>query len=53
MPKNTNPKPTTTTRYRDAKTGQYTTEEDAKKHPNTTVKEIDKVTSNKPKKKKK
>lgn len=33
----------TSTRYRRADTGQYTTEEYAKKHPKTTVKETDKV----------
>jgi hypothetical protein len=36
MPKNMPPK------YRDAKDGQYVTEKHADKHPNTTVKEIDK-----------
>lgn len=43
MPKKTKPKPKTTTRYRRADTGQYTTEEYARKHPKTTVKETDKV----------
>ena len=44
----------TVTRHRDAITGQYVTEEYAKKHKRTTVKETDKVTPKKkraPKKK--
>lgn len=36
-------------RHRDAETGKYTSEEFAKKHPKTTVKETDTI---KPKKKK-
>ena len=43
-------------RHRSAKTGLYVTEEYAKKHPTTTVKETDKVTRKKkrtPKKKRK
>lgn len=39
MSKKTTP---TTTRHRSAKTGEYVTEEYAKKHPSTTVKEKDK-----------
>ena len=39
------PKDKTRTNYRDAKTGQYTTEKDAKKHPATTVKETDRILS--------
>jgi hypothetical protein len=49
-----NKKTKTQTRYRDAVTGQYVTEDYAKKHKRTTVKETDKVTSKKkpsPKKK--
>jgi hypothetical protein len=42
MPKS-KPKTKTVTKYRDARTGQYITENEAKKHPNTTVKETDKV----------
>jgi hypothetical protein len=48
--------PKTQTRYRDAITGKYVTEEYAKKHPKTTVKETDKVKRKKkrtPKKKSK
>jgi hypothetical protein len=33
----------TVTHHRSAKTGQYVSENYAKKHPNTTVKETDKV----------
>lgn len=39
--------------YRDARTGQYVSEEYAKKNPNTTVKETDKKTPLPAKKKKK
>ena len=42
------------THYRDAKTGQYTTKENVKNNPSTTVTEKDRVKSNpksKPKKK--
>jgi hypothetical protein len=42
----------TVKKYRRADTGRYTTEDYAKKHPNTTVRETDKVTKRKPKKKK-
>lgn len=42
-------KPKESTRYRDAETGEYVTEDYAKKHPKTTVKEKDKITP--PKKK--
>ena len=35
-------KPSTSTNYRSAKTGQYVTEKQAKSHPSTTVKETDK-----------
>lgn len=48
--------PKTIIRYRRADNGQYTTEEYAKNHPKTTVKETDKVTRKKkrtPKKKSK
>ena len=40
-------KTTTKTSYRKADTGTYTTEDYAKKHPNTTVKETDKVKTTK------
>lgn len=40
-------------KYRDAGTGQYVTEEFAKKNPKTTVKETDKKQTSAPKKKKK
>jgi len=46
----TSKKPKTITRYRDAKTGHYITPDKAKRNPNTTVRETDKV---KPRKKKK
>jgi len=39
--------------YRDAGTGQYVSEEYAKKNPKTTVKETDKKSTPAPKKKKK
>ncbi len=39
--------------YRDAGTGQYVSEEYAKKNPKTTVKETDKKSTPTPKKKKK
>ena len=39
-------------RYRRADNGQYTTEDYAKKHPKTTVKETDKKPTPKPGKKK-
>ncbi|MEP7197887.1 MAG: hypothetical protein ABI851_15320 [Saprospiraceae bacterium] len=42
MAKGTTPKPTTTTKSRDAGTGQYVTKTYADKHPKTTVKETDK-----------
>lgn len=41
----------TVTRRRSAKTGEYVTEEYAKKHPNTTVTEKDKVPVRRKKKK--
>ena len=37
------PKSKTQTTYRRADTGEYTNEDYAKKHPDTTVKETDKV----------
>lgn len=40
-------KTTTKTNYRDAGNGRYVTETYAKKHPGTTVKETDKVTTKK------
>jgi hypothetical protein len=40
------------TRYRDAVTGEYVTEGEAKKRPRETVKETDKTRSPKPKGKK-
>ncbi len=40
------------TRYRSAETGNYVTEEFAKKNPKTTVKETDKKPASKPKPKK-
>lgn len=46
-------KPKTRTNYRDADTGQYTSEDYAKKHPDTTVKETDKVVKKQPAPKKK
>lgn len=51
MPKS---KPNTRPNYRDATTGKYVSEDYAKQHPNTTVKETDKIQpSTKPKKKSK
>jgi hypothetical protein len=50
------PKTKIKTTYRRADTGEYTTEQYAKKHPTTTVKETDQVVSKKkpsPKKKNK
>jgi hypothetical protein len=48
------PKDKTQTKYRDVGTGQYITEEYAKNHPKTTVKETNKVvTQKKPTSKKK
>ncbi|HWR66409.1 MAG TPA: hypothetical protein VN364_09845 [Bellilinea sp.] len=38
-------KPKTRTNYRDADTGQYIPKEKAEKHPETSVKETDKVPS--------
>lgn len=39
--------PKTKTSYRRADTGEYTTEDYAKKHPKTTVKETDKIKTSK------
>lgn len=48
------PKTKTKTTYRRADNGEYTNEEYAKKHPDTTVKETDKISKKpKPPKKKK
>jgi hypothetical protein len=41
------PKNKTRTNYRNAGTGEYTSEDYAKKHPKTTVKETDRVTTKK------
>ncbi|MFZ0533008.1 MAG: hypothetical protein WAM09_07480 [Anaerolineales bacterium] len=41
------PKDKTQTKYRDAGTGQYITKEYAKNHPKTTVKETNKVVTQK------
>jgi len=46
-------KPKTRTNYRDADTGQYIPKEQAEKHPETSVKETDKLPKNKPAPKKK
>jgi hypothetical protein len=40
------------TRYRDAVTGEYVTEDEAKKRPRETVKETDKKSPPRPKRKK-
>lgn len=46
-------KPKTRTNYRDADTGQYIPKEQAEKHPETSVKETDKLPTKKPAPKKK